>query len=93
MEKNFIFKSETKRSLLILLVSGLVLSILGIWMVINGDGHHEEVSHLASTSLHSEFHWYQRLFSNLWINNVYFTGISVSAVFFLAIQYVSQAGW
>ena len=29
----------------------------------------------------------------MWINIVYFLGISISAIFFVAIQYVSQAGW
>ena len=91
--KDYIFKSQTKKQLLILFASGILLTIVGIFMIINGDSHHEEVSNLASESSHYEFHWYQRFFSNLWINNVYFTGISVSAVFFLAIQYVAQAGW
>ena len=91
--KDYIFKSQTKKQLLILFASGILLTIVGIFMIINGDGHHEEVSNLASESSHYEFHWYQRFFSNLWINNVYFTGISVSAVFFLTIQYVAQAGW
>ena len=91
--KDYIFESQTKKQLLILFASGILLTIFGIFMIINGDGHHEEVSNLASESSHYEFHWYQRFFSNLWINNVYFTGISVSAVFFLAIQYVAQAGW
>ena len=91
--KDYIFKSQTKKQLLILFASGIFLTIVGIFMIINGDSHHEEVSNLASESSHYEFHWYQRFFSNLWINNVYFTGISVSAVFFLAIQYVAQAGW
>ena len=93
MKEKFIFNSQIKKNLLILLISGVLLTLLGIWMVINGGDHHEQVSDLASSASHSEFHWYQRLFSNLWINNVFFTGISVSAVFFLAIQYVAQAGW
>ena len=93
MEEKFIFKSQIKKNLLILLVLGLALTFLGIWMTINGGHHDEEVAHTISSASHSEFHWYQRLFSNLWINNVYFTGISVSAVFFLAIQFVAQAGW
>ena len=91
--KDYIFKSQTKKQLLILFASGILLTVVGVFMIINGDGHHEEVSTIASESSHYEFHWYQRFFSNLWINNVYFTGISVSAVFFLTIQYVAQAGW
>ena len=37
--------------------------------------------------------WVTRLWTNLWINNVFFTGLAVIGVFFVAIQYVAQAGW
>ncbi|WP_017729949.1 hypothetical protein [Nafulsella turpanensis] len=37
--------------------------------------------------------WVTRLFANLWINNLFFTGLAIIGVFFVAIQYVSQAGW
>jgi hypothetical protein len=33
------------------------------------------------------------LYADLWINNVYFTGIAVIGVFFFALQYAAQAGW
>ncbi len=42
---------------------------------------------------HAEYHWYQRLFANLWINNMYFMGIGIIGLFFFAIQYVARAGW
>lgn len=44
---------------------------------------------------HGEEHatWLKRVFANLWINNMYFLGIALLGVFFVAIQYVSQAGW
>ncbi len=37
--------------------------------------------------------WVTRLLANLWINNVFFTGLAVIGIFFFAIQYVAQAGW
>lgn len=37
--------------------------------------------------------WITKIWANLWINNVYFTGLAVIGVFFVAIQYVAQAGW
>lgn len=40
-----------------------------------------------------EFHWTQRLFTNLWINNVFFTGLAIIGVFFYALQFVASAGW
>lgn len=46
---------------------------------------------------HEEHHesatWLKRTFANLWINNVYFTGLAIIGLFFIAIQYASQAGW
>ena len=59
--KDYIFKSQTKKQLLILFASGILLTVVGVFMIINGDGHHEEVSTIASESSHYEFHWYQRL--------------------------------
>ena len=37
--------------------------------------------------------WVTRVWANLWINNVYFTGLAIIGLFFFAIQYVAQAGW
>lgn len=37
--------------------------------------------------------WVTRLWANIWINNVYFTGLAIIGLFFVAIQYVAQAGW
>ncbi|WP_317128995.1 hypothetical protein [Mangrovivirga cuniculi] len=50
-----------------------------------------EASHGAES--HGEFSWADRLKADLWINNMYFTGLAIIGVFFFAIQYVSQSGW
>ena len=42
---------------------------------------------------HNVFHWTKRLWANLWINNVFFTGVSIIGVFFVALQYVTRSGW
>ncbi len=91
MVEKFIFSSDAKKNLLYLLLGGLILSLLGVYMLMNSS-HGHEIQGVA-TSSHTEFHWYQRVFSNLWINNIYFFGISISAIFFVAIQYAAQAGW
>ncbi|MEM7552277.1 MAG: quinol:cytochrome C oxidoreductase [Bacteroidota bacterium] len=58
------------------------------------DQPHGDDSHSAGHEEgHHGFHWSQRLMSNIWINNVYFTGLAIIGVFFFAIQYVAQAGW
>ncbi|MEL6556551.1 MAG: quinol:cytochrome C oxidoreductase [Bacteroidota bacterium] len=46
------------------------------------DGHH-----------HGAPVWQKRLFSNLWINSIFFVGLALIGIFFFAIQYASQAGW
>ncbi len=51
----------------------------------------------ADNEEHGEHHgsapWLKRLFANLWINNVYFAGLGIIGLFFVAIQYATQAGW
>ena len=37
--------------------------------------------------------WLKRLYVSLWQNNIFFTGLALIGVFFLAIQYAAQAGW
>ena len=37
--------------------------------------------------------WLKRVYTSLWHNNVFFTGIGIIGLFFVAIQYAAQAGW
>lgn len=37
--------------------------------------------------------WLKRIFVDIWINNIFFVGIAIIGVFFIAIQYAAQAGW
>jgi hypothetical protein len=37
--------------------------------------------------------WKKRLYSSLWMNNVFFAGLGIIGLFFVAIQYAAQAGW
>lgn len=69
------------------LVIGAVILGIGIILAMTG-GHHEG----AEAEAHP-FHWYERLYANLWINNVFFSGIAIVGVFFFAIQFAAQAGW
>lgn len=70
------------------LVIGAILLGVGIVLAMTG-GHHEEAGEAGAHA----FHWYERLYANLWINNVFFTGIAIVGVFFFAIQFAAQAGW
>jgi hypothetical protein len=87
LDQKFDFTDAVKKAIFTIGGIGLVLLILGIVIGMFGGGHgHGDEGHHA-------FHWTQRLFANLWINNVYFTGIAIIGVFFFAIQYAAQAGW
>ena len=83
------------------MVVGIVLFVLGIFQAQSG-GHHEEAAHTEAVDSHGEeaaeashaeggseghhYSWTNRLFANLWINNVYFTGLAIIGVFFFALQ-------
>ncbi|WBL43606.1 quinol:cytochrome C oxidoreductase [Algoriphagus halophytocola] len=88
LDQKFDFTGALKKTVFTVLGIGAVLLVIGIIMSMFG-GHHEGA---AEAEGHA-FHWYERLYANLWINNVYFTGIAIVGVFFFAIQYAAQAGW
>jgi hypothetical protein len=88
LDQRFDFTASIKKSILTVLVIGAVLLGIGVVMVMTG-GHHEEG---AEAGTHA-FHWYERLYASIWVNNVFFTGIAIIGVFFFAIQFAAQAGW
>ncbi|MFT6865868.1 MAG: hypothetical protein ACJA08_000694 [Cyclobacteriaceae bacterium] len=90
VDEKFEFTGNSKKNLFIFIAVGIVLTIIGILSISMGGGHHDLA---VSEEGHHAFHWTKRLFANLWINNVYFTGLALIGVFFFAIQYVAQAGW
>lgn len=49
--------------------------------VAEGEGHH-------GVAL-----WLKRIYVNLWLNSVFFVGLGIIGLFFIAIQYAAQAGW
>lgn len=51
------------------------------------DQHHGTGEHHESPT------WLKRLYTTLWMNNVFFTGLGIIGLFFVAIQYAAQAGW
>ncbi|HEX5170866.1 MAG TPA: quinol:cytochrome C oxidoreductase [Cyclobacteriaceae bacterium] len=44
-------------------------------------------------SHHETALWLKRLYTTFWMNNIYFVGLGVIGLFFVAIQYAAQAGW
>lgn len=57
----------------------------------HGGEAHEE-SHEAGAH-HGSPVWLKRLYTSLWHNNIFFAGIGIIGLFFIAIQYAAQAGW
>lgn len=53
----------------------------------------EHQSQMAEPEVHENYSWKTRLISDIWINNLYFTGLALLAVFFVAVQYAAKAGW
>lgn len=47
----------------------------------------------ADAEHHGSPVWLKRIFASLWHHNIFFTGIGIIGLFFIAIQYAAQAGW
>ena len=88
VEEKYDFSAKAKKNLLITRGIGIFLTVLGI-VLMNMGGHHEEGAHEGGHA----FSWVNRLGVDIWINNIYFTGIAIVGVFFFALQYAAQAGW
>ncbi|WP_048921038.1 hypothetical protein [Rufibacter radiotolerans] len=91
-EERLSISKRTTNRFFFMIAIGLVLLVLGVIIAANfsGGGHGE--AH-GGEATHHAAGWGQRLLANLWLNNVYLTGISVVGVLWIAIQYVAYAGW
>jgi hypothetical protein len=91
-----------------LFILGLVLAMSGAGHHEEGGGHaainstelvasvqqHAAASEGHGNAAHTETDpWLKRLYSSLWMNNVFFAGMGIIGLFFVAIQYAAQAGW
>ncbi len=88
VEEKFIFTGGAKKKIIITAIVGLVLMIVGI-LTFGSGGHGAVEGNIADHVVH----WSKRLWINIWINNVFFTGLAIIGFFFVALQYVAQAGW
>src|SRR5687768_13303323 len=93
-EERLIIPRKTTNKFFLTIAIGVILLIAGIIMMVAGGGAEHGGGHgEAAGAGHEAASWTKRLFLNLWLNNVYFTGIALIGVFFVAIQYVAYAGW
>ncbi|WP_234736383.1 quinol:cytochrome C oxidoreductase [Tellurirhabdus bombi] len=97
LDEQFEFTADSKRRLIIGGVAGVLLVALGAYLLASGAGDHghAEVAHehAAAEGGHHAFKWTTRLWANVWLNCVYFTGASVIGMFFMSYNYLAQAGW
>jgi hypothetical protein len=103
-DEQYVFTAGLKRKLFIAFGVGLLFLIVGIYFLSIADhsGTHDAHAAVASAehgAVHAggdhghHYNWMTRIWANIWLNNVYFTGIAVIGVFFFAVQYVANAGW
>ncbi len=97
------FTAKLKRQLLIAGGIGIVMLLLGCVLLAfgGGDAHgagghggeHSMVGGGGEEAGGHGYHWTTRLWANLWLCAVYFNGIALVGVFFVAVNYVAWAGW
>jgi hypothetical protein len=94
IEERFEFTSGAKQKLLIGGAIGLVLVIVGAFLLASGSAHEAAASggEHAEGAAHAG-NWMTRIWANIWLNAVYFTGISVIGMFFMSYNYLAEAGW
>lgn len=97
-DEKFIFTSEAKKKIFITIGTGVLLLIIGIVLLSLGGDHGHGGEHGAEHAAgHGEGHGssvvYLRVLKDLWLNNVFFTGIAAVGIFFIAFNYIAQAGW
>lgn len=103
-DEQYTFRRETRNKLFILLGAGIVLLVIGILFALGGPhieaaaegGHevvHQQEAHAAGAHGAEPQYWIKRLYTTLWMNNVFFTGLGIIGLFFVAIHYAAQAGW
>jgi hypothetical protein len=51
------------------------------------------VAEEAAGEHHGSPIWLKRIYTSLWHNNIFFAGLGIIGLFFVAIQYAAQAGW
>jgi hypothetical protein len=93
IEERLTIAKGTSNRFFLMIGLGLVLLIIGIFTFSSGGAHHGGGHEEAAATGHHAITWVNRLFANLWLNNVYFTGIALIGLFFAAVQYVAYAGW
>jgi len=99
-DERFVFSDGAKKSVFTILGIGLVFFVIGILSLAfgseSGGAEHALAGLEEGGGEHAgshAYHWTTRIKVNLWINNIFFLGLSIIGVFFFSIQYAAHAGW
>src|SRR5690606_21876741 len=98
-EERYVMTPRTRNILFALIGIGLIITIIGIFQVKGGSHSHEEhalvsVGQEAGHAVeHHAVSWTARLWANLLLNSYYALIIGICGTFFIAINYISYAGW
>lgn len=100
LDEEFEFTADSKRRLMIGIGAGVALVAIGAYLLASSAGSHETHAvahsaggHEAHGAGHHAYKWTNRLWANVWLNAIYFTGASVIGMFFISYNYLAQAGW
>jgi len=106
-QEKFEFTSRSKMVSVVLLAVGIILSVIGIMQLKSHEAgasseyktevvaHSEGTGHEAVAE-HSGEHtksWTARFWANMLVNSYYFLLFGVGALFFVALNYLANAGW
>ena len=100
LDERFVFSDKAKKNIFIVLLLGIIFFAIGVAMNAFGGGAGEQHAlaygdphATVATGEHHGVSWTTRLIADLWINNIFFLGISIIGVFFVAIQSAAHVGW
>jgi len=94
LDETFEFSAEARKKLTYAIIAGVVLFGLGAYLHYAGMSHgHGDTHGVHGENAGHHVAWTARLFAVIWHNSVFFTGISLVGVFFIAFNYVAWAGW
>ncbi len=79
---DYTFEGQAKKNTFILMGVGVLLLILGSVFFMMGDHAHDDHHGIG-----------QRIWVSIFVSGFFFFGVSLAALFFLAVQYAAEAGW
>lgn len=100
MEERFNMNSQVRKVVIYLIGAGLLTAILGLlFMDPHAVDHAHEAAHGAADAHAAHGHGHgghevsNRVWSNILLNTVWFTGISLCGMFFVALFNISMSSW